>query len=495
MTEQKNGQIDNFDFSLTYDDVLLEPQYSEVLPNNVDLRTNFTKNISLNIPLVSAAMDTVTEAPTAIVMAQQGGIGVIHKNMTPQEQANQVEKVKKFEAGMVLDPVTVSPDMKLDAVAKITERYKITGVLVVNEKHELVGILTSRDMRFENDYSKLVKDVMTPKDKLVTATTDINSEHAKELLHHNRIEKLPVVDSHGILKGLITIRDILKSIDYPNSSKDNLGRLCVAAAVGVGEKEKNRAELLVQAGVDAIVVDTAHGHSKGVIEMLKFVKATYPKVEVVVGNVATPQACRDLVAAGADAIKVGIGPGSICTTRIIAGIGVPQLSAILNCAKICQAAGVPFIADGGIKYSGDVVKALAAGASTVMVGSLFAGTDESPGERILYQGRFYKVYRGMGSLGAMTLGSKDRYAQGEVDDLNKLVPEGIEGQVPYRGSLGSNIYQLLGGLRSGMGYVGAANLSQLQENAVFKRITNASLKESHPHDIMITKEAPNYRAK
>lgn len=494
MTEQTSNQSSDFEFSLTYDDVLLEPQYSEVLPNSVDIRSKFTKNITLNMPLVSAAMDTVTEAPTAIVMAQRGGIGVIHKNLSAEEQAKQVEKVKKFEAGMVLDPVTVSPEMKLDAVAEITERYKITGVLVVNQAHELVGILTSRDMRFENDMSKSVKEVMTPKEKLVTASTEISTDEAKELLHHNRIEKLPVVDNQGILKGLITIRDILKSIDYPNASKDELGRLRAAAAVGVGEKEKHRVELLVKAGVDAVVVDTAHGHSKGVMDMLKFVKATYPKVEVVVGNVATAQACKDLIAAGADAIKVGIGPGSICTTRIIAGIGVPQLSAVMNCARVCQAAGVPFIADGGIKYSGDVVKALAAGASTVMVGSLFAGTDESPGERILYQGRFYKVYRGMGSLGAMTLGSKDRYAQGEVDDLNKLVPEGIEGQVPYRGSLGSNVYQLLGGLRSGMGYVGAANLSQLQERAVFKRITNASLKESHPHDIMITKEAPNYRA-
>lgn len=494
MTEQTSNQSGQFEFSLTYDDVLLEPQYSEVLPNSVDVRTKFTKNIMLNMPLVSAAMDTVTEAGTAIVMAQRGGIGVIHKNLTAEEQATQVEKVKKFEAGMVLDPVTVSPDMKLDAVAEITERYKITGVLVVDDSHELVGILTSRDMRFENDMSKSVKEVMTPKEKLVTANTEITTDSAKELLHNNRIEKLPVVDGNGILKGLITIRDILKSIDYPNSSKDDLGRLRVAAAVGVGEKEKHRVDLLVKAGVDAVVVDTAHGHSKGVIDMLKYVKSTYQNVDVVVGNVATAQACKDLIAAGADAIKVGIGPGSICTTRIIAGIGVPQLSAIMNCARVCQTAGVPFIADGGIKYSGDVVKALAAGASTVMVGSLFAGTDESPGERILYQGRFYKVYRGMGSLGAMTLGSKDRYAQGEVDDLNKLVPEGIEGQVPYRGSLGSNVYQLLGGLRSGMGYIGAANLSQLQERAVFKRITNASLKESHPHDIMITKEAPNYRA-
>lgn len=493
--DQKNTSniIDQFEFSLTYDDVLLEPQYSEILPSTVDLRSNFTKNIMLNIPLVSAAMDTVTEAPTAIVMAQQGGIGVVHKNLPAADQAKEVEKVKKFEAGMVLDPVTVSPEMKLESVATITEKYNITGVLVVNSNHELVGILTSRDMRFENDYSKLVKDVMTPKDRLITAPADVTIEDAKELLHENRIEKLPVVDDKGVLKGLITIRDILKSIDYPNSSKDDLGRLRVAAAVGVGEKEKTRVELLVHAGVDAIVVDTAHGHSKGVIEMLKFVKATYPQVDVVAGNVATAQACRDLIKAGADAIKVGIGPGSICTTRVIAGIGVPQLSAVLNCAQICQAAGVPFIADGGIKYSGDIVKALAAGASSIMVGSLFAGTDESPGERILYQGRFYKVYRGMGSLGAMTLGSKDRYAQGEVDDLNKLVPEGIEGQVPYRGTLASNVYQLLGGLRSGMGYVGAANLSQLQEHAVFKRITGASLKESHPHDIMVTKEAPNYR--
>lgn len=477
---------------LTYDDVLLKPGYSQNLPSETVLETKFTRNIDLKMPIVSAAMDTVTESETAIVMAQNGGIGVIHKNLSAENQAKEVKRVKKFESGMIIDPITVGPDESLETLMNITRRYKITGVPVVDGSKKLVGILTSRDMQFETNFRQLVKDVMTPIDRLVTAEEGVDIEEAKNLLHKHRIEKLPVVSKDGVLKGLITIKDILKGIDFPDSNKDKLGRLRVAAAIGVGEKEQIRAELLAEAGVDAIVVDTAHGHSLGVINMVKELKSKYKELEIIAGNIATAKAVEDLVKAGADAVKVGIGPGSICTTRVVAGIGVPQLSAIMDCSPACKDAGIPFIADGGIKYSGDVVKALAAGADTVMIGSLFAGTDETPGERILYQGRSYKVYRGMGSLGAMVLGSKDRYGQGAVDDLGKLVPEGIEGQVPYRGSLSSNIYQLTGGLRAGMGYVGAKNLTELKEKAQFIQITSASLKESHPHDVIITKEAPNY---
>lgn len=491
MTSPNRGPLSDQPY-LTYDDVLLKPGYSQNLPSETTLETKFTKNIDLRMPIVSAAMDTVTESETAIVMAQNGGIGVVHKNLTGEMQANEVKKVKKFESGMIIDPITIGPEDSLETVIQITRKYKITGVPVVDGSKKLVGILTSRDMRFETNYKQKVKDVMTPLERLVTAEEGTGLDQAKDLLHKHRIEKLPVVTSSGELKGLITIKDILKGIDFPNSNKDNLGRLRVAAAIGVGEKEEIRAGLLVEAGVDAIVVDTAHGHSLGVINMVKTLRSKYKDVDIVAGNVATAQACEDLIKAGVDGIKVGIGPGSICTTRVVAGIGVPQLSAILDCSPICKAAGIPFIADGGIKYSGDVVKALAAGADTVMIGSLFAGTDETPGERILYQGRSYKVYRGMGSLGAMVMGSKDRYGQGAVDDLGKLVPEGIEGQVPYRGSLSSNIYQLIGGLRAGMGYVGAKNLVELKEKAQFIQITSASLKESHPHDVIITKEAPNY---
>ncbi len=484
----KTDQLPSY---LTYDDVLLVPRYSEILPTEVKTHTKFTRNIDLNIPIVSAAMDTVTEAPTAICMAQEGGIGVIHKNLSIHRQAKEVEKVKKFEAGMILDPVTVGPKETLEDLIEKTRRNKITGVPVVDENLIVVGILTNRDMRFETDYTQKVEEVMTKKDKLITAQEGVSSDEAKKLLHKHRIEKLPVVDKEGRLKGLITIKDINKTIAFPKANKDELGRLRVAAAVGVGPKEYVRTQALVEAGVDAVVIDTAHGHSKGVIDMIKKIKADF-KVEVVAGNVATSEACKDLIAAGVDGIKVGIGPGSICTTRVIAGIGVPQLSAIFDCATECKKHGIPFIADGGIKYSGDVVKALAAGASCVMIGSLFAGTDETPGERILYQGRAYKVYRGMGSLGAMTKGSKDRYGQGEIVDMGKLVPEGIEGQVPYRGSLSSNIYQLVGGIRSGMGYNGASNLAELVERAKFVKITAASLKEGHPHDVIVTKEAPNY---
>jgi IMP dehydrogenase len=477
---------------LTYDDVLLKPGYSQNLPSETELETKFTKNISLKMPIVSAAMDTVTEADTAIVMAQNGGIGVIHKNLSGEDQAKEVKKVKKYESGMIIDPVTIGPEESLEAVMSITSRHKITGVPVVDSSNKLLGILTSRDMRFETNFRQKVKDVMTPLERLVTAEEGVSLEDAKNLLHKHRIEKLPVISGKGVLIGLITIKDILKGIDFPDSNKDDFGRLRAAAAIGVGGKEETRASLLVEAGVDAIIVDTAHGHSLGVINMVKTLRSRYSNVDIVAGNVATSEACRDLIKAGVDGIKVGIGPGSICTTRVVAGIGVPQLSAILDCAPICKEAGIPFIADGGIKYSGDMVKALAAGADTVMIGSLFAGTDETPGERILYQGRTYKVYRGMGSLGAMVMGSKDRYGQGAVDDLGKLVPEGIEGQVPYRGSLSSNIYQLIGGLRAGMGYVGAKNLVELKEKAQFIQITSASLKESHPHDVIITKEAPNY---
>lgn len=479
--------------ALTYDDVLIKPSYSEVLPSETKTNTMFSKNIPLNIPVVSAAMDTVTEAPSAIVLAEEGGIGVIHKNLNPYRQAEEVEKVKKFEAGMILNPVSVDEETTLAYVMDLKRQKKITGVLVVDKNKKLVGILTNRDLQLENNFDQKVKDVMTKKEKLVTASPNISIDEAKKLLHKHRVEKLPLVAVNGEVKGLITVKDILKTITFPNANKDSYGRLRVAAAIGVSEKEFERAKILVEAQVDALVVDTAHGHSKGVIEMVRMLKKNFPHVDVVAGNVATAKACKDLIEAGVDGIKVGIGPGSICTTRVVAGIGVPQFSAVLECAEFCRKNNIPVIADGGIKLSGDVVKALAAGASSVMIGSLFAGTDEAPGEMVLYQGRAYKVYRGMGSLGAMTLGSKDRYGQGAVEDMGKLVPEGIEGQVPYRGSLSTNIFQLVGGLRSGMGYVGANNLIELYEKAEFITISNASLKESHPHDVFVTKEAPNYR--
>jgi len=476
----------------TYDDVLIKPSKSEILPSETSLKTYFSKNIELNIPIVSAAMDTVTESSTAIVMAQEGGIGVIHKNLTPENQAKEVEKVKKYEAGMILNPITISPNLSLRDFKALSSKHRITGFPVVDDQNVLVGIITGRDIQFEENDSLKVMDIMTPKDRLITTTNGTDLEVAKNLLHQHRIEKLPVLNEEGKICGLITIKDIKNSITHPLSSKDKLGRLRVAAAVGVGDNELIRAQYLAGANVDAIVVDTAHGHSKGVLEMVKKLKSQYTDVDIVAGNVATSDACKDLIKAGVDGIKVGIGPGSICTTRVIAGIGVPQFSALLDCAKECHKEKVPFIADGGIKYSGDMVKALAAGASTVMVGSLFAGTDETPGERVLYQGRSYKVYRGMGSLGAMSAGSKDRYGQADVDEMSKLVPEGIEGQVPYRGSLSSNIYQLLGGIRSGMGYTGSSNIEALRDNSVFIKISQASLKEGHPHDVMITKEAPNY---
>lgn len=479
---------------LTYDDVLLMPNYSEVLPHEAILKSRFSRNIELNIPIASSAMDTVTESQTAITMAQEGGIGVIHKNLNIEVQAHEVEKVKKYESGTVINPVTVKPGYTLAQVMVIIEKHGFSGFPVVEEGNKLVGIITNRDIRYEVDQSKLVKDVMTGQDNLVIAPEGITLEDAKKILHMHRIEKLPIIKEDRTLLGLVTVKDIEKSIAYPNANKDSLGRLRVAAAVGVGEKEVNRASALIEAGVDAIIIDTAHGHSKGVLEMLKTVKSLSKDIDVIAGNVATKKACEDLIAAGADGIKVGIGPGSICTTRVIAGIGVPQLQALLDCREVCLKAGIPFIADGGIKYSGDIVKALAAGAETVMIGSLFAGTDEAPGERVIYQGRAYKLYRGMGSMGAMVKGSKDRYGQGSVTDDNKLVPEGIEGQVPYRGPLSENIYQLLGGIRSGMGYTGSRTLKDLREKGKFVKISPAGLKESHPHDVTITKEAPNYRS-
>ena len=478
---------------LTYDDVLLMPNYSEVLPHQANLGSRFTKNISLNIPIASSAMDTVTESATAIKMAQLGGIGVIHKNLSAKVQSKEVTKVKKYESGIVLDPITVRPDDILSSVKEIIKKYGFSGFPVVDEEGKVLGIVTNRDIRYETDNTKLVKDIMTKREQLVVAPKGVSLPEAKKILHTNRVEKLPVVDSSDKLLGIVTIKDIQKSMDYPSANKDKLGRLRVAAAVGVGEKEMARAKSLIEAGVDAVVIDTAHGHSKGVMEMLKAVKAMSSEVDVVAGNVATAEACEDLIKNGADGIKVGIGPGSICTTRIVAGIGVPQLQALLDCRDVCRKAGVPFIADGGIKFSGDIVKALAAGAETVMIGSLFAGTDEAPGERVLYQGRAYKMYRGMGSLGAMVKGSKDRYGQGAVTEENKLVPEGIEGQVPYRGPLSENIYQLIGGIRSGMGYTGSKDLGELREKARFVKISPAGLQESHPHKVTITKEAPNYR--
>lgn len=481
------------DSALTYDDVLIVPNYSEVLPSDVELKTHFSKNISMNIPIASSAMDTVTESRTAIVMAQEGGIGVIHKNLSPEEQAFEVEKVKKYESGMILDPFTVTPDQKISDLFDLMKKFKISGFPVVEgPEKKLVGMITNRDLRFISDTKKKVKDVMTSKN-LITAPKGTSFEKAKEILQNHRVEKLPVVDDKGHLCGLITIKDIEKTIAYPNANKDQYGRLRVAAACGVGPKEMKRVEALIKAQVDAIVIDTAHGHSKGVIDMVKSIKKLTSTIDVVAGNVATSKACEDLISAGVDGIKVGIGPGSICTTRVIAGIGVPQMQAIFDCKGVCDAHGIPFIADGGIKYSGDIVKALAGGASCVMIGSLFAGTDETPGEMVLYQGRAYKMYRGMGSLSAMEKGSKDRYGQSAVEEVSKLVPEGIEGQVPYRGSLASNLYQLVGGIRSGMGYVGAPTMQELKVRAKFIKITAASLKESHPHDVIVTKEAPNYR--
>ena len=475
---------------LTFDDVLLIPAYSEVLPNSVDLSTKFSRNITLNVPLVSAAMDTVTESQLAIAIAREGGIGVIHKNMSIEEQARQVHTVKRAENGMIYDPVTIKVGSTVNDALNMMKEYKIGGIPVVDEDMTLVGIVTNRDLRFERDLQRKVEEVMT-KENLVTTTQSNNLEEAAEILQNHKIEKLPVVDKDGKLIGLVTYKDITKAKDKPNACKDALGRLRVAAGIGVTGDSLQRAEALVKAGVDAIVIDTAHGHTKGVVNVLKEVKAKFPSIDVVVGNIATGEAAKYLVENGADGVKVGIGPGSICTTRVIAGIGVPQLTAVYDVAKALEGTGVPLIADGGIRYSGDIVKALAAGGSSVMLGGMFAGVEESPGETIIFNGRKYKSYRGMGSLEAMEKGSKDRYFQGNVSDARKLVPEGIAARVPYKGSLYEVVYQMLGGLRAGMGYCGAKNIDVLHQ-AKFTRITNAGVAESHPHDVAITSEAPNY---
>ncbi|PZR16161.1 MAG: IMP dehydrogenase [Archangium gephyra] len=476
---------------LTFDDVLLLPAHSEVLPHQVDLSTQVTRNLRLPIPLLSSAMDTVTGARMAIAMAQEGGLGVVHKNFTPEQQAAEVAKVKKHESGIVVDPITIEPNAPLSRVIEMMQEFGIHGIPVV-EGRKLVGIITSRDVRHEKKLDQPVHQVMTK--RLVTAREGVTQEEATELLHKNRIEKLLVVNEQGELRGLMTVKDVEKRRVFPNAAKDARQRLLVAAAVGVGADRDARVDALIKAGVDVIVVDTAHGHSKGVIDSIRDLRRNFKGTyELIAGNVATADATRALIDVGVDAVKVGIGPGSICTTRVVAGVGVPQVTAIDDCARAAEGSGVPIIADGGIKYSGDVVKAIAAGANSVMIGSLFAGTEESPGETILFQGRSYKAYRGMGSLGAMRQGSKDRYFQGGVQDEKKLVPEGIEGRVPYKGTVAMNVFQLLGGLRAGMGYCGTKDIDALRTNAQFVQITSAGLKESHVHDVIITEEAPNYR--
>lgn len=477
---------------LTFDDVLIAPNHSDVLPREVELKTKITKNISLNIPLVSAAMDTVTESGTARAMAQVGGMGVIHKNMDIERQAYEVTRVKKYEAGMITDPITVTPDDTVGEAKRLMAEYKIGGFPVTDKGGKLLGIVTNRDIRFEEKMSLKIKDVMT-KENLVTVPMHTSLDEAKQILQKHRIEKLLVVDENYNLRGLITVKDIEKSRQYPHSCKDAKGRLRVGAAVGTAEDTMDRVDELVKSRVDLIVVDTAHGHSQRVLDIIKKIKAKYPELDLIGGNVATAEAVKALVKAGVDAVKVGIGPGSICTTRVVAGIGVPQLTAVMDCAEVLKGSDVCLIADGGIKFSGDIVKALAAGADVVMLGGLLAGTDESPGEMVHYQGRSYKVYRGMGSIGAMKEGSKDRYFQEDINDSFKLVPEGVEGQVPYRGSLSLVIHQLVGGIKSGMGYTGSKTLSELKKNAQFIKITAQGLKESHVHDVMVTKEAPNYR--
>ncbi len=477
--------------ALTFDDVLLLPARSAITPAMADIGTLLTRNIRLNIPLVSAAMDTVTEARTAIAMAREGGIGIIHKNMGPHAQAVEVDKVKKSESGMIVDPITMSPEQKIGDAMKLMMHYRISGVPITVDG-KLVGILTNRDLRFESDMNRPISEAMT-KENLITVQGEISLEEAKKLLHEYKIEKLPVVDKKNNLKGLITIKDIEKAQRYPTSAKDSRGRLLVGAAVGVLPDDEERVHVLMKAGADVLVVDTAHGHSEAVIRSVEAIKKLYPSAQIVAGNVVTAEATADLINAGADAIKVGVGPGSICTTRVVAGVGMPQITAIMNCAQEARKHGVPIIADGGIKFSGDVTKAIAAGASCVMIGSLFAGTDEAPGERIIYQGRTYKAYRGMGSLEAMKMGSKDRYFQSDVCETEKFVPEGIVGRVPYRGPISENVYQLLGGLRAGMGYTGCATIQELQTKSRMVKITAAGLKESHVHDVIIVKEAPNYK--
>ncbi|OUU75599.1 MAG: IMP dehydrogenase [Methylococcaceae bacterium TMED69] len=478
---------------LTFDDVLMLPSYSEILPKDADLSTNLTEEIKLNIPFVSAAMDTVTEFKLAITLAQEGGLGIIHKNMGIPEQADQVKKVKKFESGVILDPITISPSATVGEVVKLTRSNGISGVPVV-EDNRLVGIVTSRDLRFESRFEAEIREVMTPKDRLVTVEEGADKAEVMTLLHANRIEKILVINQDFQLKGLITVKDIQKADEYPNACKDSSSRLRVGAAIGVGLDSKQRAEALVKAGVDVLVIDTAHGHSKGVVDMLKWVTRTFASTQVIAGNIATMEAAVCLADHGAHAVKVGIGPGSICTTRVVSGVGVPQISAVIEASQALERKGVSIISDGGVRYSGDVAKALAAGAHSVMIGSLFAGTEEAPGEVELYQGRSYKSYRGMGSIGAMSQrdGSSDRYFQ-ELNELDKLVPEGIEGRVPYKGPLSKVIYQIAGGVRAAMGYTGCQNLGLLRSKTRFVRVSNASTRESHAHDVQITKEAPNYR--
>lgn len=485
--------MDKLTDAFSFDDVLLSPNYSDVLPGDVETKTRLSKNIELNIPLVSAAMDTVTESRAAISMAREGGLGFIHRNLTIEEQVIEVDRVKKSESGMIVDPVTIEPDITVSEVLKLMSKYRISGV-PVTKGDELVGIVTNRDLRFETQMDKKVSEIMT-KENLVTVAEGISLEESKQKLHEHRIEKLLVVNGAGALKGMITIKDIEKIKKYPNACKDSMGRLRCGAAIGVGPDMMERAEALLKAGADALVIDTSHGHSKNVIESVKTLKSTYTNFEfdLVAGNVATEEGATALIEAGVDAVKIGIGPGSICTTRIVAGVGVPQLSAIMNCKAIADKTGVPLIADGGIKFSGDIAKAIGAGAHSVMIGGLFAGTEESPGETIIYQGRSYKVYRGMGSVEAMQSGSKDRYYLGEDEEDKKLVPEGIVGRVPFKGSLRENIFQLIGGLKAGMGYVGSQTIDELRQMAKFVRISASGLRESHVHDVIITKEAPNYR--
>ena len=482
---------DKIEMALTFDDLLLKPSASKVLPNEASLQTRLTDKINLNTPLISAAMDTVTESAAAITMAREGGIGIVHKNMGIDQQVLEVERVKKSESGMIIDPIVVRQDQSVAEVQEIMAHYKISGLPVLDQG-KLVGIVTNRDLRFVSDNDLRVADVMTSKN-LVTAKVGIDLEHSKALLHEHRIEKLLVVDDDGALKGLITIKDLEKIKKYPHAAKDEFGRLLVGAAIGVSEEVEEHTARLVDAGVDVVVLDSAHGHSAGVIRSIEMVRGAFPDLQVVAGNIATAEAAEDLIKAGVNAIKVGVGPGSICTTRIVAGVGVPQITALRDCVRVSSKYDIPVIADGGIKHSGDLAKAIGVGASTIMIGSLFAGTDETPGETFLYQGRTYKGYRGMGSLGAMSQGSSDRYFQAETSATSKLVPEGIEGKVPYRGPLANVIYQLLGGLRSGMGYVGAGTIEELQQKAQFVRISAAGLRESHVHDVIITKDAPNYQ--
>ncbi len=477
--------------ALTFDDVLLVPAYSNVLPRDVALRTQLTRNINLNIPLLSAAMDTVTETRLAIALAQEGGIGIIHKNMSAQMQAGKVAKVKRFESGVVSDPITITPDMTVRDVLSLTRKHKISGLPVVTGS-QLVGIVTNRDLRFENNLDQPIKNIMTPRERLITVKENAGLDEARNLMHKHRIERVLVVSETFELRGLMTVKDILKSSEHPLACKDEFGHLRVGAAVGVGEGTDERVELLVEAGVDVIVVDTAHGHSQGVLDRVKWVKSNFPHVEVIGGNIATGEAALALVKHGADGVKVGIGPGSICTTRIVAGVGVPQIAAIQSVAKALQGSGVPLIADGGIRYSGDIAKAIASGAHSVMLGGLFAGTEEAPGEIELFQGRSYKTYRGMGSLGAMQQGSSDRYFQDSEMNQEKLVPEGVEGRVPYKGSVIAVIHQLMGGLRASMGYLGCADVAAMHSKAEFIEITSSGIRESHVHDVQITKEAPNY---